>query len=720
MQLIQMLSEKINRGVLVAAVLLLLFLGVVIPIKFFVPSDQSFNPSVMNGEAQEAIGYVIQALARYDQERVERLQAQWSSMVQRSKELEHTRAGRLQQVLGQAVAGTGQMTLREQARLRMNVVRASDELAQFKRERASRHQEQLGQAILDSFRRAPAGGTAFQAAFQREVARLNRVEGRTLRRLETDLEAAKVAEARFRSVIPLLYREAIQSAHRSFKMREDSEIAWTGRMLNELKEDLAWKRQSEDYVQTAESVREILAGLPRESESEGYGLYAMVGLMLAMIWVAFITRKDNTEWKFKEAIKTNPFYRWGKEVKFMSQSITVFSWPKEVIFGSNVSTEVGRYAVKDNIQQAMILTDEGVSSNDLLTPLKSSFSQAGVECKVYDQVKGEVPDTVISQAFDLCKAAKVNLLVAVGGGSVIDTAKAVGILLTNGGKIQDYEGVDKVQWPITSLYVVPTTAGCGSEASQFCVVLDTKRKKKIEIISRKIIPQRIFIDPLLTLTMPPELTASCGMDALSNCIEAYFSTWATPLTDALALHAIRLISGSLRPAVANRKNLEAHQQMAMAAFEAGLAFTNAHSGAVHALGHPIAGMFNVPQRLGNAILLPHVMRYNMNADMDRMVDVAVAMGEPISGLSKREAAEKAIAAVQCLLVDIGLPTSLEKVGVEKKAISELTQQALQDTFLRTNPRILNTKDIERIYESAFLDYEELPYASAGRRREMSH
>jgi alcohol dehydrogenase len=720
MQLIHIISEKVNRGVLVASVLLLLFLVVALPSNFFMQPDKPFSPSDMNGVVQEEMGYIIQALARYDQDRVERLQAQWSSMIQRVKEFEQGRAGRLQETLGQAIAKTGQMILREQARLRMAVVKASDELTQFKREKSSRRQEQLGRAVQDASRRALEGEAAFQAAFQREVARLNRIEDRTLRRLETHLETLKVTEARFRSAIPLLYQEAIQSAHRSFKMQEESEIAWTSRVLDELKEGLAWKRQSEDYVLIVNSVREVLMGLPRESESEGYGLYALVGLMLAVIWVASITRKDNAERTFAETVKTNPFHRWGKEVNFMSQSITFFSWPKEVIFGSNVSADVGRYAAKDNLQQAMILTDEGVSSSGLLTPLKSSFSQAGVECKIYDQVKGEVPDTVISQVFDLCKQAKTNLLVAVGGGSVIDTAKAVGILLTNGGKIQDYEGVDKIQWGIPALYAVPTTAGCGSEASQFCIVQDTKRKKKIEIISRRIIPQRIFIDPLLTLTMPPELTASSGMDALANCIEAYFSTWATPLTDALALHAMRLISGSLRAAVANGKNLEARQRMAMAAFEAGLAFTNAHSGAVHALGHPVAGMFNVPQRLGNAILLPHVMRYNMNADMDRMVDVAVAMGEPISGLSKRESAEKAITAVQYLLVDIGLPTNLEKVGVDKEAISELTQQALQDTFLRTNPRILNPKDIERIYESAFLDYEEPLYAPAGRRREMLH
>ncbi len=403
----------------------------------------------------------------------------------------------------------------------------------------------------------------------------------------------------------------------------------------------------------------------------------------------------------------------------MSQFMTVFSWPKEVVFGRNVSAEVGRYAAKEEARQVLILMDHGVRQNNLAEPLKNSLTQAGIEFKVYDQVMPEVPDTVIAEVFEQFRRAKPDLIVALGGGSVIDTAKAVGILLANGGRIQDYDGMDKVHRAIPPCYVVPTTAGCGSEASQFCMVLDTKRKKKIEIFSRKIIPQMIFIDPLLTVSMPPQLTAACGMDALANCVEAYFSTWASPLTDALSLHGIRLISGWLRASVANGKNLEARQNMALAAFAASLAFTNAHCGAVHALGHPIAGMFDVPERLSNAILLPHVMRYNLNANMDRMVEVAATMGEPVGGLSKRDAAERAITAVQCLLLDIGLPTTLARLGLKKEAISELSRQAAEDTFLRTSPSLLNTQDIEQIYENAFVEYSG-PYATTAPRREMIH
>jgi len=320
---------------------------------------------------------------------------------------------------------------------------------------------------------------------------------------------------------------------------------------------------------------------------------------------------------------------------------------------------------------------------------------------VCDDVEPDVPDNVVTSITSGCRTMGADLIIAIGGGSVIDTAKAVGLLLSNPGALTDYVGFDRVGHPLPNFYVVPTTAGCGSESSQFCVVLDAQRHRKMEIISRLLIPHMIFIDPALMRTMPAELTAGSGVNALTNAIEAYGSTWASPLTDALALHAIRLIFGTLRAAVADGDNPDARQQMAMAAFQAGLAFNNAQCGAVHALGHPLAGLLHVPERLGKAILLPHVMRFNLNVDMERMAKLAVAMGEPVEGLSLRAAAERAIVAVQTLLEDIGMPSSLDEVGVGRQSIPELTRQAVRDNFLRTNPRTLGPKEIESIYAHAF-------------------
>jgi len=608
----------------------------------------------------------------------------------------------------------------EEGRLQKAVVETKAELGLLNQEKSARWQEKLGRAVLVAYHRDPTAGNVFQTTFQQETARLKRVEERTSARLESELKSLITQEAQFHAAIPRLYEEAIQSAHRSNRMRDESQTIWALRNINEIDKDLSWQRLPQDYVKLVSVVQENLRGYHGMGGFVEYGFAALAGLLVSMAWVGSSVMKDQFKISFLETkepteIPLSPHQR-RKEIVVMPQTITVFSWPKEVIFGCNITGEVGRHASKNNVWHAMILTDEGISQMGLLDQLKASFFQEEIPCQVYDQVKREVPDAVIAHVFDKCKQAKTDLLVAVGGGSVIDTAKAVGILLAHGGKIHDYEGTDRVPGPIVPIYVVPTTSGCGSEASQFCVFLDTKKKKKTEIISRRIIPKMIFIDPLMTLTMSPELTASCGVDALGNCIEAYFSTWASPLTDALALHAIRLISGSLRAAVANGNDVEARKNMALAAFEAALAFTNARPGAAHALGHPLAGTFNIPQRLGNVILLPHVMRYNMNANMDRMVDVAVAMGEQVGGLSKREAAEKTIMAVQLLMVDIGLPTTLYQVGAQREAISRLSEQALQDTFLKTNPRVLSSRDIEHIYESAFEEYAWPTPGSAGQRR----
>jgi alcohol dehydrogenase class IV len=378
-----------------------------------------------------------------------------------------------------------------------------------------------------------------------------------------------------------------------------------------------------------------------------------------------------------------------------------------VVFGSHCTREIGEWAAGEHATHVTILTDQGIARIGLVDSVAASLTEAGVGCDVMARVSREVPHTVIAEIAAWCKDAKTDLLVAIGGGSVIDTAKAVGIILTNGGEIRDYEGVDRVRHPITTLYAVPTTAGCGAETSPFCIVRDASQKRKFEIFSRTLIPERVFIDPVMSRSMPPELTASTGIDALANAIEAYFSTWANPLSDTLALDAIRVIGENLRAAVANGHNLHARQQMALAAFEAGQASVNARSGAVHALGHSLSGQFDLPERIGNAILLPHVMRAYLYADGGRMVKVAEMLGESVAGLGARAAAQRAIDAVTLLMMDVGLPTSLEQVGVDKNALATLSDQAMQDPLLRTNPGALKREDIEAIYEDAFVEFAEV-------------
>ncbi len=674
-----------------------------------------------DGYFQEQVGTRIQALGRYDLQRTTALRRQWSQVMRTAIEFDDGRDTRLQETLGQSIAAVTRSLEVDRAALDAAL---AESLSMQRRVRSGAwYQEQLGKVIVQTAIVVPPNDPRFGEHLRSKGKALSAMERRVGQHVDARLTALSAREAQFPRDALARLAEAVADGYRVAHVYDTSHDAWAARELTDIHEGLALSRGVEDYRRLADAVSASLRSRWGVGGFWEFGAASLVGIIVAMAWVGATVPKDfagpGGRAESIPAIRMPFPYQWRREVA-MAQSTTLFSWPREVIFGSHCTRDIGRYAARDHAKQAMILTDPGVVQKGLLEPVKASLAESGVRCEVIDQVSREVPHATIAEIAARCKQARVELLVAVGGGSVIDTAKAVGILLTNGGAIQDYEGVDRVSRPITPLYVVPTTAGGGSDTSQFCIVLDAARKKKIEIFSRKLLPERIFIDPIMTRSMPPDLTASSGMEALGNAIEAYCSTWASPLTDSLALDAIRLISENLRAAVANGHHVEARQNMALAAFEAGLAFTNAQSGAVHALGHSLAGRFDIPERIGDAILLPHVMKANLNADMRRMAKVAETMGEPVEGLSVRAAAQQAIEAVKVLLVDVGLPTSLETVGADKNAISAMSEEAFQDTFMRTNPRALKREDIEAIYEDAFVEYAGEDFAPGRSARVTTH
>lgn len=251
-----------------------------------------------------------------------------------------------------------------------------------------------------------------------------------------------------------------------------------------------------------------------------------------------------------------------------------------------------------------------------------------------------------------------------GGGSPHDCGKGIGIVSTNGGTIHDYEGVDKSTRAMPPFIAINTTADTGSEMTRFCIITDTKRKVKMAIVDWRVTPAIAINDPLLMVGMPSFLTAATGMDALTHAVEAYVSTIATPVTDACALKAIELVAEYL----------------------AGMAFNNVSLGHVHAMTHQLGGFYNLPHGVCNAILLPHVSRYNLIAKLDRFVDIAVAMGENVEGLSTRAAAEKALTAIQSLSKDIGIPENLTCLGVKKEDLPIMAENAQKDACGLTNPR----------------------------------
>ncbi len=664
---------------------------------------------------QEDIGNRILAVERFDSERLSQLARRWSHVSDNARRFAEGRTARLQEALGLSIATTAQRLYSERSSLdtaladRRATVRAILSGGWF--------QERVGAAIVQTAAEVPPDDPRFLQRLEAQIKGLSAMEFRVANRAAVEIGAlnARLAQ-RPREAIARL-ADAVADGHRVARFDDASVNAQSARVVGEIRNEMAQTRSVGDYQQLAEAAN-AAARAPWNARWRGFlefGAAALLGAIAVMAWVALSTRADFPRARARGirsiagGVSLPP--QWKGTVA-RAQSTTLSIWPREVIFGSHCTRDIGALAAREHATHATIVTDHGVVERGLVDPVTASFAEAGVRCDVMDQVSREVPHPVIAEIAGRCKAAGTDLLIAVGGGSVIDTAKAVGIVLTNGGSIQDYEGIDRVSRPITPLYAVPTTAGCGAETSPFCFVRDATQKRKIEIFSRKLIPERIVIDPLMTRSMPPELTASSGMDALVNAIESYFSTWANPLSDTLALDAIRLISEHLRAVVAHGNNLSARQQMALAAFEAGQAAVNTRSGAVHALGHSLSGLVDLPERIGDAILLPHVMKAYLYADGHRMAKVAEALGESVAGLSERAAAQRAIDAVMLLMVDVGLPITLEKVGVDRNTISALSEQALQDPILRGNSGALTRADIEAIYEDAFIEYAEMEMETA--------
>jgi alcohol dehydrogenase len=307
---------------------------------------------------------------------------------------------------------------------------------------------------------------------------------------------------------------------------------------------------------------------------------------------------------------------------------------------------------------------------------------------------------------EVYKKEGCNSLITLGGGSSHDCGKGIGLVISGGGKIHDYEGVDKSTKPMPPYLSVNTTAGTASEMTRFCIITDLSRHVKMAIVDWRVTPNIAIDDPLLMVGMPPALTAATGMDALTHAVEAYVSTIANPMTDSAAEKAIELISKYLRKAVANGKDMEAREGMAFAEYLAGMAFNNASLGHVHAMAHQLGGFYDLPHGECNAILLPHVERFNLIAKMERFVKIAQLMGENTAGLSPSDAAELALKAIMKLSADVGIPSGLVELGkrygkeVKASDIDVMVGNAQKDACGFTNPRCPKDADVKAIFTAA--------------------
>jgi len=384
----------------------------------------------------------------------------------------------------------------------------------------------------------------------------------------------------------------------------------------------------------------------------------------------------------------------------LGEQVYGFFMPTVNLMGAGSAKQVGAQVKTLGGSKVLIVTDAFLNKVGMAKQIAEYIEAAGAEVIIFDGAEPNPTDTNVADGLKVYQDNGCDMIVSLGGGSSHDCAKGIGIVAGNGGNIRDYEGIDKSTKPMPKFIAINTTAGTASEMTRFCIITNTSNHVKMAIVDWRCTPNVAINDPLLMMAKPAALTAATGMDALTHAVEAYVSTIATPVTDAVALQAISLISKNLRTAVANGSNFEARDAMAYAEFLAGMAFNNASLGYVHAMAHQLGGLYNLPHGVCNAILLPHVEGFNLIANAQRFADIAVAMGENIEGLSVREAADVAIAAIKKLSSDIGIPAGLTELGVKEEDLKLMAENAMKDACSFTNPRIATLDDIIGIFKAA--------------------
>ena len=385
----------------------------------------------------------------------------------------------------------------------------------------------------------------------------------------------------------------------------------------------------------------------------------------------------------------------------MDTKIRVHRAPAAMITGNYAIKQIGAEAKKLHATKVLVLTDPGVEQSGMIETVERPLIDVGLEVGVYAKAVPEPPMSSIQEAVDFTVKGGYDLIVGFGGGSAIDVAKVVAILARYPDmQLEELVGIDKVPHKGLPLIAVPTTAGTGSEVTAIAIFANEKLNVKQGIVSPNLIPDVALVDPVLTWTCPPHVTAASGLDALIHCIEAFISVNATMHTDPLAYEGIKLISKSIRTATFDGTNSWARHNMAMGSLLGGIAFGNAGVGAVHALSYPIGGTFHVPHGVANTLMLPWVMEYNMVSCLKWFTDVGEAMGENMEGLSVRDGAEKTVAALKTLAEDLQVPIYLSDVGIPESAIEEMADSAMgQVRLLNNNPRKLTRDDIVQIYKN---------------------
>lgn len=377
----------------------------------------------------------------------------------------------------------------------------------------------------------------------------------------------------------------------------------------------------------------------------------------------------------------------------------MFKVPQELIFGYNSLEKLPSILSRESIDSVMLISDRGLEKIGVVKKVSDILVSAGVRVTEFLDVLPDPATEVVDAAVAVYKDCEAQALVALGGGSPMDVAKAVGVQARYGGSITEYEGADKVPGEIVPIIAIPTTAGTGSEVTPFSVITDTARNYKLTVYSYKILPHFAILDPQLIMTAPAGIAAACGVDALIHAWEAYTSLWANPFSDAMAEKALEMIGRSIRRFVANRSDLDAASDMMTGSNFAGLAFAWARLGNVHAMSHPVSAYFHVPHGVANAILLPTIVEYNALADNGRFEKIYnyIHQGRQGRPFVPSMLADEA----RSLLAELSLPASLSEVGVTEDLFEKMADDAMASGNIKVNPRQTTRKDVIELYRKAF-------------------
>ncbi|MFD1707851.1 iron-containing alcohol dehydrogenase [Siminovitchia sediminis] len=381
---------------------------------------------------------------------------------------------------------------------------------------------------------------------------------------------------------------------------------------------------------------------------------------------------------------------------------TVFNAKTKLISGIGSIKSLSQELKKIQASTILVVTDKGIKNAGILNKVLEEID-SNYDVMIFDEVKPNPEVEMTDNAYHTYKDKGIDLLLAIGGGSVLDTAKGLSVLFSNGGSIADYYGYDIYKNKTYPMFAVPTTVGTGSESGNAAVFTDNSNNLKTKklIFGEDLFPEVAFLDAELLKNMPSHLISSTGMDALTHAIEGYVANWSSHVTDSLNLHAVRVIGSSIRQATAHSENLEAMHSMLLASTIAGLGMANSGLGMVHGISHAIGAQYDAPHGIVNAILLPYLLEYNWIANPEKFSHIADALRVNIQGLSVEDAAKAAVEHVKTMTAEVGIPDNLSAIGVDDSKIDLLTDIAFNDQqYMVPNPRKMSRQDIYDILQKA--------------------